>query len=175
MARTNFTGLTADSTIAFRFNEYGRAFNTCANVGKVWNPLSELDSLGRVNPYQDPSRGNIDDIVADANGAITNSIQKEVLQNLSGHDSIIGRSVTVFQKNDDGTLPSQPIGCCVIGYDAQPAASAVAPTHHHHSSYQQPSYGHGSYGHGSYGNYGRSYSAPRYGSYGQYGSNHKFW
>ena len=161
MARINFTGLPASVTIGFRFNEYGRAFNNCANVGKVWNPLSELDSLGRVNPYQDPTRGNIDCVDTDGDGNITNSIQKEVLQNLSGHDSIIGRSVTVFQKDSDGNIPdADPLGCCVIGYDAQPAASAVAPTHHHHSSYQQPSYGHGSYGHGSYGSYGRSSYRP---------------
>ena len=174
MVRTNFSSLTADATYGFKFNEYGRAFNTCANVGPAWNPLSELDSLGRVNPYQDPTRGNIDSITADSTGAIDNEIQKELLQNLSGSQSIIGRSVTVFLLNSDGTFPDTPIGCCVIGFDEQPAASSTAPDHHHHGSYGSgygSGYGHShgtsSHGHG-YGGYGSGYGSS-YGGYGRYG------
>ena len=175
MVRVNFQDLDPDTKVAFKFNEYGRALGSlggplCDNVGNEFNPLSELDSLGRVNPYQDPSRGNIDMITADSNGDIDNEIQKELLQNLSGHDSLIGRSVSVFDVADDGTQTL--IGCCNIGYDKQPASSATAPTHHHHQpsyghgssyGYQPPSYGHGSYGRPSYG-YSRQYgpSSGRY-------------
>ena len=173
MVRTNFSSLTADATYGFKFNEYGRAFNSCANVGPAWNPLSELDSLGRVNPYQDPTRGNIENITADSTGVIDNDIQKELLQNLSGSQSIIGRSVTVFLLDSDGAFPDTPIGCCVIGFDEQPAASSTEPDHHHHGSYGHgygSGYGHSGHSHGtSHGHgYGSGYGSS-YGGFGRYG------
>ena len=39
-------------------------------LGEEYNPLKEIDKYGRQNPYQDPTRGRIDDIVVaeDTNG-----------------------------------------------------------------------------------------------------------
>jgi hypothetical protein len=58
------TGL--DGTVyGFTLNTHGDIWkdedgNDCGNVGKEFNPLSEL-VYNMPNPYQDPSRGAIDD------------------------------------------------------------------------------------------------------------------
>ena len=68
--------------------------NDCANVGGVFNPLAEKDSMGRPNPYQDPSRGTIPDITMNSDGNFGPAVSKDLLINLAGKDSVIGRSIT---------------------------------------------------------------------------------
>ena len=173
--RTNFTGLTAGNTYGFRFHEYGRAFNNCADIGDQWNPLIERDSLDRVLPYQDLTRGEINSITTDTNGAIDNQTQSVLLQNLSGYNSIIGRSVAIYDTDTNGNFGSTPIGCCVIGYSANPNGDDDDHHHHHHHSHgHYPSgynngYGHGysgssSHGHGynSSSNYGHGHGNSHY-------------
>ena len=76
-------------------------------AGDEFNPLAERDRLNRLNPYQDPKRGRITEVTSTAAtnpptsantgwGTVTNSIDNNVLLNLSGPDSIIGRAV-IFQ------------------------------------------------------------------------------
>jgi len=74
--------------------------------------MTELDKWGRRNRFQDPTRGTILN-VATATGetAITDSIQHDFLQNLSGPESILGRSVTIYSVVGD-VLTS--LDCCVI-------------------------------------------------------------
>ena len=164
-----------DTEFGFRFNELAKAFtqvggDNCPDVGDVWNPLTEKDSLGRDLKYQDPSRGNVDSVTTDVDGNVTDVVQKKLEQNLTGEYSIIGRSVTMWQLTD-GEIPDDatPFACCVIGFDRTPE-TASEPTHHHHGN--QGSYGGYSKGYGngygsgygsSYGKgYGKKYSSKSY-------------
>lgn len=57
-----------------------------------------------------------------------------MLVNLSGADSIIGRSIglTASGLNADGTLATPTrVDCCVIGFD-ETVPEAVTPHHHHY-------------------------------------------
>ena len=137
-AKVNFTGLPGPNNYALRVFEY--AALDCESLGDEFNPLQEKDSLGRLNPYQDQTRGRMADVATDDNGDVTDAVQKDILLNLEGPDQIIGRSIAVYQLNDEGILAATPQGCCVIGYDEHPELPAdMTPTHHHHSSYR-PSY-----------------------------------
>ena len=113
-------GVVAARTFSFRINENGVIGNgqTCDQVGDEFNPLTEVNKYGQVNPYQDPARGRIADITTDANGdyAEADTDYDSLMQNLSGKDSIIGRSITLT--NED-TGASQ---CCVIARDVIPEA-----------------------------------------------------
>jgi hypothetical protein len=64
-------------------------------------------------------------------------VNKNVLINLSGPDSVIGRSIVAFLDNGAGTgqagngemltaaeLKAEATGCCVIGYDSPPALAS---------------------------------------------------
>lgn len=136
-------------------------------MGNEWRPLGEKDKYGRINPFQDPQRGRIQIITTanDANNAAngatpTNNIQANILINLSGPTSIMGRGIKVFAATDAAT-PTDNIddalatgtksqtdatsagfnarACCVVGEDEPPTTS-----NHYH-------YGYGGYGYGGYG------------------------
>jgi len=140
MVRINLDANTsAADTHAFLIHEFGSikvSGNTdCADLGKEFNPLLEKDKMNRFNPYQDPTRGRIADVTLDATGDLVDFVQKNVLVNLSGPDSIIGRSVAIYDDgydSDNVTLTdTTPIDCCVIGYD-KVDAEEVTPHHHHY-------------------------------------------
>eukprot|EP00353_Schmidingerella_taraikaensis_P014974 CAMPEP_0185621956 /NCGR_PEP_ID=MMETSP0436-20130131/58949_1 /TAXON_ID=626734 ORGANISM="Favella taraikaensis, Strain Fe Narragansett Bay" /NCGR_SAMPLE_ID=MMETSP0436 /ASSEMBLY_ACC=CAM_ASM_000390 /LENGTH=273 /DNA_ID=CAMNT_0028263621 /DNA_START=14 /DNA_END=835 /DNA_ORIENTATION=- len=126
MVRINLDANTsAADTHAFLIHEFGSikvSGNTdCADLGNEFNPLLEKDKMNRFNPYQDPTRGRIADVTLDATGDLVDFVQKNVLVNLSGPDSIIGRSVAIYDDGYDSDnvtlLDKTPIDCCVIGYD----------------------------------------------------------
>lgn len=102
-------------------------------MGDEYNPLQEKDYLNRVNPYQDPTRGRLEKVTVDGSGNITDSIDEDVLVNLSGPDSIIGRGIALYTCDANGTLSTNPVLCCTIGYDIQPTTDQVEETHHHHA------------------------------------------
>ena len=54
-------------------------------------------------------RGKIEALTADANGAVAMD-EVEILQNLEQDDSIIGKALVLYEKDD-----SVPIMCCAIG------------------------------------------------------------
>ena len=64
MVRSTLTAGTtnANKTYAFRIREYGLRTNSCADQGDEYNPLFERDALNRINPYQDPNRGRINNV-----------------------------------------------------------------------------------------------------------------
>ena len=72
--------------------------------GEEFNNLEEVKG-GLANPYADPTRGRIDTAIVP--GLDTGNIvidQNDLLQNLAGHDSIIGRAVVVVRETAwDGT------------------------------------------------------------------------
>lgn len=84
--------------------------------------------MGEVVMYQDPSRGRLDGFTTDAEGAANASIgnwpiQFNFLQNLSGHESLIGRDVYLVEVNTDedtGVVTKEEGSCCVIGRDMAP-------------------------------------------------------
>ena len=121
--------------------ETGALTTNCQYVGPEFNPLEETDKMGRPNPYQDKTRGRLTayQMSTSSSGATGTSaiINKNVLVNLSGPDSIIGRSIVAFIET--GTSPSvlndgwvestaltgteilaEAYGCCVIGIDSPP-------------------------------------------------------
>jgi len=116
----------------------------CDSTGDEFNPLFETDKWGNPNPYQDPSRGRLDFPYADEEPT-------ELMQNLSGHNSILGRSITLTDDDDEDSV----VGCCVIALDMAPMAEEPEVDeqeeeeedehdHHHHGHYNhfQPQYNH---------------------------------
>ena len=79
--------------------------------GPEFNPLTEKDRYGEVNPYQDPARGRFVDVTADSEGEIELKLT-DLEQNLAGEQSILGRSLTVISDADGEVL-----GCCTIGLE----------------------------------------------------------
>ena len=122
MARVTLTG-TASTKYAFRIREYGITTSSCANQGDEYNPLLEKDALNRVNPYQDQTRGRISDVttaaatVVGGKGTITDFLDNDVLVNLSGPDSIVGRGISLYTVNTTTGVLTGPVSCCVIAYD----------------------------------------------------------
>ena len=76
MVRTtlNASAANANNTYVLRIREYGLKTNSCADQGDEYNPLFEKDALNRVNPYQDPTRGRIDNVTVSGTGAITDAL-----------------------------------------------------------------------------------------------------
>lgn len=108
--------------------------------------MLETNKFGRVVPYQDPARGRLPGVTLDAAGGLLNSIKENVLVNLSGPDSIIGRSIGVYMTpavggggGKGGDAPPAPVAgtptltdCCVIGF-AETDLATVTPHHHHYA------------------------------------------
>ena len=91
-----------------------------------------MNKYGIENPFADPSRGRIADIVSEADGSVAITDPIFVLQNLSGKHGLIGRSITLTNSVSGLT------DCCVIALEAPPAAYATSSTHvseHPHESY----------------------------------------
>ena len=113
--------LVADTTYELKLFEYGKLQRTggggmCEAGGLEFNPLTEVDKNGRVNPYQDPARGRIDDITADDTGLAV-FLQKDLLQNIDGKEGILGRLLTISSKINDVVTT---VDCCIIGLDEIP-------------------------------------------------------
>ena len=139
--------------VAYVLSQYGTTANNCGDVGEEFRPLQEKDKYGQNNPYQDPARGRLPAQKSDANGAIASSTTNNVLLNLSGDNSIIGRSIVIYNNAKDANgnrTSSTPMGCCIIGYDKNPNGTTYYP----------------SYGHGNYGGYGHGYSSYPESTYG---------
>ena len=133
----------ADKVVDLVINQYGVLTNDCADVGKEYNPLAELDSLGRVNQYQDPSRGTIPAVTLESDGSFTTAVSKDLMINLGGKTSVIGRSISAV-------VEGATVGCCIIGIDAPPPAPPAhthehthAPAHYAYSNAVAPTYGSG--------------------------------
>lgn len=126
--------------------------DACTLTGDEFNPLRETDKMGRANPYQDKTRGRLAmyQLIKTGTGVVGSGaaavINKNVLINLSGPDSVMGRSIVAFLDNGSATTPythagnqemasstelaAEAHGCCVIGYDTPP--DLASSTHHHH-------------------------------------------
>ena len=87
---------------------------SCANGGDEFNPLFETDKYGNPNPFQDPSRGTIADIVVDVNGDGDIVPATDLLQNLTGKDGLLGRSIEISTEDGESA-------CCVVARDETPA------------------------------------------------------
>ena len=77
--------------------------------------MTEFDQYGELNPFQDPSRGRLPHLFTDDTGAGTLA-EDNILHNLSGPESIMGRSIILFSSDDLVT----PITCCNISREAPP-------------------------------------------------------
>lgn len=126
-----------------------------------FNPLAEIKD-GVTNPYSDPKRGRIASAtVPDLSTDPVVLDQNDFLQNLAGHDSIIGRAIIVSSTAPTAGSMAVEKGCCVIARTSDPADAptatsiwlrprVVATAHdHHYNSY--PSQSHSNYG--GYGGY----------------------
>ena len=120
-------------------HEYGKLEPTaskCDNLGREFRPLEERNKKGRLNPFQDPERGRIPDQVTDSFGNISDLFIPNVLLNLSGKNSIIGKSIAFkdLVVNAAGVPSIVTQGCCVIGYDKPPNLLDGYHHDHKHSS-----------------------------------------
>jgi len=141
MARINLgTAPTLLPTAKYRFqvHEYGNSFgnaatstNTCKNIGVEYNPLREVNKAGMPNPYQNPLRGRLQTVTTDATSLVTEARQYDFMANLSGHQSIIGRTIAIYDVAAEeaaaaGVTPGAtatavaPIACCTVGHDVDP-------------------------------------------------------
>ena len=96
---------------------------------------------------------------------MTDQINKNVLVNLSGPDSIIGRGLGIYERRDSKASATAALvagtetikNCCIIAVDRPP--TALKEDHHHHG-YGTPGHSHTS----SYAGHTHSgYASPTYG------------
>lgn len=114
-----------------KINELGRLGiedDRCSeeNTGAEFNPLNEVDRHGNPNPYQDPARGRIVLTEPDASNEVVFEGTTKLLQNLAGYNSLIGRSMTLFDTTGEG---ESAVDCCTIGLMAGP--EPAEPQHSH--------------------------------------------
>lgn len=170
--------------LAVATSSLNNTYNACMNMGNQFRPLKEVDKYGRANPFQDPARGVIPLIsagVAIIPAITANTKSRNLLINLSGKDSIVGRGIQVYNATYStlgGTtrLRTQTIGCCTIGLDKPPTVSV---NHHHHYGYggysgyapaHSTGYSGSSHGHGhSSSSHGHGYTAPKPSGYSSHG------
>ena len=107
----------------------------CKEVGPEYNPLTEYDADGRINPFQDPKRGRIERfLIPDGNQAHDGTIGVttepiNLLQNLEGPKSIMGRSLVLSRGGDNVEDDMESISsCCIIARDIIPAGFGPMPT-----------------------------------------------
>ena len=68
-------------------------------LGGIFHPLEEKRN-GVINPYADPERGLINDIPLKFGGGILESqVQTELLMDLGGPNSLIGRALFAYEIN----------------------------------------------------------------------------
>ena len=146
-------GLTPSVTYNYQVHVHTN-YDDCNDLGGEFWPLKETSKFGK-NPYQDPKRGKIPSVKANSTGNLVAKTETNVLLNLSGDNSIIGRSVAIIE---DG-VTDFIIDCCTIGYDKNPYGTTFYPSYSHTK--------HG-YGHGYGLSYGNQYATAT-GGYG-YGS-----
>ena len=109
----------ADLEFEFEVSTYGTCFGP---EDPVFNPLEEKDAEGNPVMFQDPSRGTLAGFTSNEDGAANNEIgnwpiQFDFMQNLSGENSIVGRSIYVFAIIEE--TPTV-IDCCSIVVDKPP-------------------------------------------------------
>ena len=90
-------------------------------VGDEFNPLAEIEN-DIENPYSDMTRGRISDVFGEGETRATavSLDQPNVLLNILGKNSILGRSLFVFEKRNDADFRTEAEYCCVIARMAPP-------------------------------------------------------
>merc|ERR1711862_246393 len=124
--KAELIGLENNTAYKLFIREFGNLGNECADGGDEFNPLKEV-KMGVENPYADKTRGRIVGLATDGTGAAS-LMQKTLLQNLSGKESIIGKSLSLFKVVEN--MNDELIDCCVIGEDALPEHLAPKPHVH---------------------------------------------
>ena len=81
--------------------------------------MKEVDAYGKVNPFQNPSIGRIPDVKILSDGSYASNEAVYIDQNLLGPQGLIGRTLYVAVKEEDGTIDFAPI-CWVIGLAPAP-------------------------------------------------------
>ena len=115
-------GLAPNLEHVLRITEFGDIQgDLCSEIGEEFNPLApepkktyKMNEWGfwdefMTNPTNED--GRIDAIEANSDGKVSFR-QEELLQNLSGEDSLLGRGLYLSMKDSDIKL-----GCCTIGRD----------------------------------------------------------
>mmetsp|Transcript_3027 Transcript_3027/g.3550 ORF Transcript_3027/g.3550 Transcript_3027/m.3550 type:complete len:440 (+) Transcript_3027:282-1601(+) len=146
-------GLVPETAYEIRVRRFGYTGADCLNSGPEFNPMLEVNRYNEPNPFQDPTRGRIDDFTSDETGALSYNM-KEYLGNLSGHESIVGRSIHLTVKGEPN-----PVACCTIGDDKDPYVSAKK------KEYVQPQTTSPAYAPG-YGFYSAPGTTPAYAAFG---------
>lgn len=110
-------GLLPKTEYDLRIGEYGNILSDCTMTGEVFNPLTpdpipQYDHWGRITMIQPESdgRGEFESVVAGDEGEVSRDAV-ELMQNLSGDDTLIGKSIVVYEKDDN-----VPVMCGVIGH-----------------------------------------------------------
>jgi len=118
----SLSNLAANTEYELRIQEFGDITGGCTKLGDEFNPwvaehkdpyAQRYGGWDHQYAYVDPWEGigKIDNVTSDADGNVTFR-QNGLEQNLDGDDSLIGRSIGLYEKDDDTVL-----GCCVIAVD----------------------------------------------------------
>ncbi len=111
--RAMIHNLSDSADYELRICDYGNINGACEHVGGIFNPLETKRASLATTPYTTVKdlngRGAIPSISSNVDG-ICHISGIELEQNLAGADSMIGRSLSLFEKDD-----TVPIACCVIG------------------------------------------------------------
>ncbi len=109
--RAMIHNLSDSADYELRICDYGNINGACEHVGGIFNPLeTKKASYGAGFSVKSlDGRGTIPSISSNVDG-ICHISGIELEQNLAGPDSMIGRSLSLFEKDD-----TVPIACCVIG------------------------------------------------------------
>lgn len=113
--RAMISNMSDETEYQLRIGDYGNINgNECDMTGDVFNPLN--DEIAKIygqyaaqGMMDNEGRGEIPTFESNVDGRAHFS-GVELLQNLAGDGSIIGRSITLLEKDD-----TTPIACCVVG------------------------------------------------------------
>ena len=138
---TDATDAPVEGTFQVQIKENGKIGtgtpSECAmDTGSEFNPLEEISKYGTRNPFQDPSRGRIADLTTSATGEVVVE-PTFVLQNMSGKDGILGRSITLTNEADP-----MDVVCCTIAVDVTPDKFKPGPSFPSQKSHHGRYYGH---------------------------------
>ena len=135
-----------NTELQFSVHKYGNIEPNptgCENVGSIFNPLDDPDTDEVESRGTIPNYTTVNIVAAD----VETFTEKKFLQNLSGKNSIVGRSIVVTDISGPTIL-----ACCVIGLDSNP--DLATDDDHDDHSYTPHYHGYGLSGYGGgYGNH----------------------
>ena len=136
MAKATLAGLTPETEYQIRVFEFGdlsEVDGACSALGDEFNPFKQeaeepqWTRWGWSTPAAvDETIGTLDSFTTDVDGQ-SDFMQQYFLQNLAGDNSLIGKSMAIFEKDDTETI----LDCCIIALDMHRVPETVPEEYVH--------------------------------------------